>query len=472
MRIADERCSFHRIESISRTHEGTGIGLSLALEIVKAHKGQLEVESLLNEGSTFRVRLKRGITHLPAAQIDMEPAEPISMRPSGHRDLSVVEQAETWKVEPSMEAAMGSSSSSSAPSSGEEAFLVGADLLNFKNSVVMLVDDNADLRSYLASILSKAVTVIQFPDGQSALEYAKKRPPDLVVSDMMMPHLDGRGLLAALRKNPGTALVPIIFISAQAGVEARAEALEEGADDYLVKPFQSREFLARVNVHLQLGRMRHELERRVEERTRALIESEARYRGLADQHATLSRVSPVGIFMADPRGNVTYANPRFYVITGHPTSKPLHEWRDSVLPEDLERAEQIWAQSLDPTLRKDADGTPMEFRWKRGNWAQFEMRALEEGRGFVGAVTDISHQKEVEHLHIEMLEGRAKEAEENRHQLELFIDFCSHELRNPLNGVLQNAQAVGGSLEHITEVLDDMRLGEVYRLCSCSAGLC
>lgn len=79
-----------------------------------------------------------------------------------------------------------------------------------------------------------------------------------------MPNLDGRGLLAALRANPSTALIPVIFLSAEAGSEARVEALLQGADDYLVKPFQSRELLARVNVHLQLGKMRTELEKRGE----------------------------------------------------------------------------------------------------------------------------------------------------------------------------------------------------------------
>lgn len=188
----------------------------------------------------------------------------------------------------------------------------------------MLADDSNDIRGYVASILSKSFNVVQVADGQAALEYALQSPPSLIVTDVMMPRLgrfsriqlarrltpdfaDGRGLLAALRANLTTALTPVLFLSAQAGVEAKAEALEAGADDYLVKPFQARELVARVNTHLQLGRMRAELEKRVEERTRALIESEARYRGLADRYATLSVVSPVGIFMTDGDGNLSCA---------------------------------------------------------------------------------------------------------------------------------------------------------------------
>lgn len=104
-------------------------------------------------------------------------------------------------------------------------------------------------------------------------------------------------------------MIPVIFLSAHAGAEARVEALLQGADDYLVKPFQSRELLARCNIHLQLGKMRIELERRVEERTKALVESEIRYRGLADRYSTLSVLSPVGIFMTNEHGDLSCTSP-------------------------------------------------------------------------------------------------------------------------------------------------------------------
>lgn len=125
-----------------------------------------------------------------------------------------------------------------------------------------------------------------------------------------MPRLTGDELVAALRAEPKTALIPIIMISAQAGTEARAGALERGLDDYLAKPFQARELLARVNVHLQLGLMRAELEKRVLERTRALLESEAQNRSLADKYSTLSSVSPVGILQADEEGNAVCESAR------------------------------------------------------------------------------------------------------------------------------------------------------------------
>lgn len=117
-------------------------------------------------------------------------------------------------------------------------------------------------RFQLNQIRRSAFRVVQVEDGEEALQYCLKSPPALVVSDVMMPKRDGQSLLEALRANPSTALIPVIFLSAQAGDSARVEALLSGADDYLVKPFQGRELLARVNIHLQLGKMRLELERR------------------------------------------------------------------------------------------------------------------------------------------------------------------------------------------------------------------
>ena len=101
------------------------------------------------------------------------------------------------------------------------------------------------------------------PDGEAALAAARARPPDLVLADVMMPRLDGFGLLSALRADPRTATIPVILLSARAGEESRVEGLEAGADDYLVKPFSARELLARVGAHLEMARVRREAGERV-----------------------------------------------------------------------------------------------------------------------------------------------------------------------------------------------------------------
>jgi signal transduction histidine kinase len=130
---------------------------------------------------------------------------------------------------------------------------------------VLLVDDNADLRSYVQGLLSPRYDVTTAADGVEGLEAARARLPDLVLSDVMMPRLDGFGLLRELRADVWTRSVPIILLSARAGEESAVEGLGSGADDYLVKPFSARELLARVRTHIELARDRRawaaELER-------------------------------------------------------------------------------------------------------------------------------------------------------------------------------------------------------------------
>src|SRR4029077_9366503 len=145
---------------------------------------------------------------------------------------------------------------------------------------ILLADDNADMRNYIARILGEFYDVRAVPDGQAAFEAARASPPDLVLSDVMMPRLDGFGLLRALRADEGTRSVPVILLSARAGEEAAVEGLDAGADDYLVKPFSARELVARVRTHLEMAKQRREwestLEQRVRERTAELAAENSR----------------------------------------------------------------------------------------------------------------------------------------------------------------------------------------------------
>ena len=123
---------------------------------------------------------------------------------------------------------------------------------------ILLVDDNADMRDYIRRLLSGSYIVQTVADGVAALTAIKKNPPDLVLTDVMMPGMDGFELLRSLRSNPATQDIPIILLSARAGEESRIEGLEAGADDYLTKPFSARELLARVEASLKLARLRQE----------------------------------------------------------------------------------------------------------------------------------------------------------------------------------------------------------------------
>jgi signal transduction histidine kinase len=139
---------------------------------------------------------------------------------------------------------------------------------------ILLVEDNSDMREYVERLLAGAYQVQALADGESALAAALADPPDLVLTDVMIPRLDGFGLVKALRGNQRTGAVPVILLSARAGEEARVEGIAANADDYLVKPFSARELLARVENHLALASLRRESQHRVresEERFRALV---------------------------------------------------------------------------------------------------------------------------------------------------------------------------------------------------------
>jgi two-component system cell cycle sensor histidine kinase/response regulator CckA len=140
---------------------------------------------------------------------------------------------------------------------------------------VLVVDGDPEVRDYITRLLSDRWAITTVADGRAALRTAHEQPPDLVISDVMTPGLDGMGLLRALRADPLSARIPVVLLSTRAGEESRIEALEAGADDYLVQPFSDRELVARVESTIALARLREQSEAAVrvsEERYRAFIE--------------------------------------------------------------------------------------------------------------------------------------------------------------------------------------------------------
>jgi signal transduction histidine kinase len=237
---------FHRVRGArARTHEGTGIGLSLVQELVKVHGGTVIVESKLGTGTIFRVAIPNGQHHLPPDAIG--PPITAAETPDWGRTI-FAEDALRW-LRPAERLDIAASLCRER----------GALTINRASSAsprILLADDNTDLREYVTGLLAPYYHVEAVPDGVAALEAARNRQADLVLSDVMMPRLDGFGLLRALRSDARTRTIPIILLSARAGEESAVEGLESGADDYLVKPFSARELLARVRVHLELARAR------------------------------------------------------------------------------------------------------------------------------------------------------------------------------------------------------------------------
>ncbi|HYO66893.1 MAG TPA: ATP-binding protein [Archangium sp.] len=236
---------FHRVKDArSRTYEGTGIGLALVRELVTLHGGTVHVDSTEGRGTAFTVELPFGTAHLPAERL----RAPREQESTATGASPYVEEALRWSVEdmPVVE--------EPHPAAPPPAAEVG-------RARVLLADDNADMRDYIRRVLAPHFEVEAVADGQAALESVLAHPPDLVLSDVMMPRLDGVGLLRALRAAPHTKDLPILLLSARAGEEATLEGIASGADDYLVKPFSARELLVRVKSNLELVRMRRDVAR-------------------------------------------------------------------------------------------------------------------------------------------------------------------------------------------------------------------
>ena len=183
-------------------------------------------------------------------------ARPVAARAADNR---FVEEARRWL--PNADA----TSTPTAAASRAPLLIDGAE----RPARVLVVDDNADMREYLTRMLAPHWTVETAVDGEAALASIRARRPDVVLTDVMMPNLDGFGLVARLRANEATADLPVIVLSARAGEESRIEGLQAGADDYLVKPFSARELVARVQVHVTLAQLRRRLLERAEEARRA-----------------------------------------------------------------------------------------------------------------------------------------------------------------------------------------------------------
>jgi CheY-like chemotaxis protein len=200
------------------------------------HGGTIAVVSVFGEGSTFTVTIPMGKAHLDVGRIRAVDAR----TSTAVRPAAFVEEASRWLPAP-------------LESNGPVEIAPGP----AKVSRILWADDNADMRAYVSRLLGDRCDVQAVGDGEAALEAARADPPALILTDVMMPKLDGYGLLA-LRADPRLREIPVILLSARAGEESRIEGMAAGADDYLVKPFSGNELLARVGTALQLGRVRNE----------------------------------------------------------------------------------------------------------------------------------------------------------------------------------------------------------------------
>ncbi|CAE6413645.1 unnamed protein product [Rhizoctonia solani] len=458
------------------TVSDTGVGISeqdrqkiterfhRVAELVRLHGGTLTVDSKVAEtiddehGSTFYVKIPLGRAHLPDSHVRDEQHEHVSAFYG--RDWSYartfVEEIAQWTSQ--------SDSTPQTPSDGPDSLpsisgaRVDPAIYFAKTDKILIVDDNGDMRVYMKQIFSKFCTVLVAKDGDEALAIARKEIPNLILTDVMMPGLDGFQLLGQLRSSNETSLIPVILVTAQAGVEGRIEGksssgslkyffsrflgrvgLLSGADDVICKPFQSRELLARANLHTQLGKRRVELETKFNERTEEL--------------KIVTDSSPVAFFRINSEREVVFANAMYYELTGQARDLGSNDWAVA--------AKQGYSQailSLWESAQYERKGGSTNFQCKNGVWVKAQL--VPTSLGIVGTLTDISAQKMYEESKLaharesEMnAKRRAEEADERRRAQELLIDVTSHELRQPVSAILNSAQLIRSNLVDLRQAL-------------------
>ncbi|KGE14485.1 ATP-binding protein [Sphingobacterium deserti] len=248
---------FHRIENTAgRTHEGTGIGLSLVHELVQLHGGEISVTSVEGSGSTFTVIIPEGKAHLPQSQVvsgSVTPSTSEVSAPFIREAYSLLPDEVRFDIDGETQHA-------------DNVSLIQDNTVD-RQTRILIVDDNSDMRAYLKRLLDPFFTVETASNGQDALNHIKRQTPSLILSDVMMPVMDGKAMLKELRNDEELFRLPVIFLSARAGEEARIDGLEAGADDYLVKPFSAAELLTKVRAQINI----HKARGHAEEQLRTLL---------------------------------------------------------------------------------------------------------------------------------------------------------------------------------------------------------
>lgn len=390
---------FHRIESTrSRTHEGSGIGLALVHELVKLHGGSMRVESNVGDGSTFFVTVPLGKDHLPAEQIGIDRA--LASTATGANPF--VEEALRWLP------ADNSGDASEFPSVPELLPVPYRGQTNNGTSKprVLVADDNVDMRHYLARLLAERYDVVTAADGQEALNSIRDRRPDLVLSDIMMPNLDGFGLMKELRSDPATNTLPVILLSARAGEEARVEGLDAGADDYLVKPFSARELLARVSARLTITQLRDEADK-------ALHESEERLRALVNASSyVVYRMSPDWKYMRQLDGKGFIPD----------TENPTNDWLTEYIP--AEEQSRVLAAIAQAIQTKSLFSLEHQVKRPDGSlgWTLSRAIPLLDDKGEIiewfGAASDLTARREAEEKYRKLAESLDAEVRARTTELE------------------------------------------------------
>ncbi len=445
---------FHRVEGTrGRTHEGSGIGLALVHDLARLHGGQIRVESRVGQGSVFTVTIPAGTAHLPAERVNGTPR----LRSTGIPADAFVDEALRWLA--NTPAPVGTfDAAGSQPGAAH----------------LLVADDNADMREYLQRLLSAHWTVDTAPNGLSALERARAHPPDLVVTDVMMPGLDGFGLIRELREDPRTATVPVVVVSARADEEARLEGHQHGASDYIVKPFAGRELVTRINAQLTLAQ-------HLRERQALILREQA-----ARREAELQREHLELLFMQFP-GPICILRGRDHVIelANVAICDAWGRAHEDVIGQPLfEALPEVEGQGFRELLDRVLDtGEPYVGRETRTQLGRGPDGALEtvyfnfvyaprrNPSGGIDGVLVIAMDVTAQVRAREQVDGLRRQAEAANQAKDQFLAILGHELRNPLAPILTALQlmnlrgddsaakeraVIDRQVRHLVRLVDDL----------------
>jgi signal transduction histidine kinase len=397
---------FQRVErAAARTHEGSGIGLALVQELVTIHGGTICATSELGRGTELIVRLPLGLSHLPPERVVTGTANERT-KPATAAAVPFVAEALRWLPE-------GATEDDAATEDGD-----GAAVPN-SAARVLVADDNADMRDYLKRLLSVRYRVQAVSAGDEALAIALEQRPDVVLSDVMMPGLDGFQLIAALRSREQTRTVPVILLSARAGEEARVGGLQAGADDYLVKPFSARELVARIDAQL------------VRAKLRSLEEAQALQLADVFEHA------PVGVAIVRDREHVfQFANERYLeLVGGRPLlGKSIREALPELAGQGIyELMDEVY-DSGKPRLGRSARVLIQRRReLPEETFFDFTYQPRLDELGRVKGITVVA-------VDVTALTVARRQAEAANRAKDEFLAMLGHELRNPLAPILTALQ--------------------------------
>ncbi|MFQ4141598.1 PAS domain-containing protein [Chlorogloeopsis sp. ULAP02] len=378
---------FHRVEGArGRTQEGSGIGLALVQELVRLHGGQVQVESIEGEGTTFTVTIPTGMAHLPSDRIQATR----NLASTALGAAPYLEEALRWLPEEdtgTKKQGQGGKEDTGnfSLSASSEAFPHHPVTPSPLTARILLADDNTDMRNYVKRLLiSQGYEVETAADGMAALAVIEQQIPDLVLTDVMMPRLDGFGLLRELRTASTTREIPIIMLSARAGEEARVEGLEAAADDYLIKPFSARELLARVEATLKLAQLRRE----ASQREQALrLEAEAAKQTV---ETILSSIND-GFYVLDRNWCYTYVNDRYCEMVGMPRSALLGQSIWHLFPDAVNTDAYVQFH------RAITEQTPLQFDYLYVPWnCWHDHRIYPSPDGLTVFLADITERKQIE----------------------------------------------------------------------------